>query len=70
VDLVNEICREYEESDSITNSKGESVKKENEKVYELLAKMQELGQPPAELMKKLQEKHFPEMSKDGNPFTK
>lgn len=56
MEIINEICVEYEEAE-VTNQ---------EKVFELLAKLQEQGQPPESLMKGISEEEFGE----HNPFKK
>mmetsp|Transcript_27969 Transcript_27969/g.20945 ORF Transcript_27969/g.20945 Transcript_27969/m.20945 type:complete len:127 (-) Transcript_27969:30-410(-) len=52
LDVITEICKIYEENG------------ENEVVFEKLSKLQEYGQPPPDLMKKLADQQFG----TNNPF--
>ena len=58
MEVINEICEVYETSDG----QGQ----DQEKVFEMLSKLQEYGTPPEELMKDIADSEFGE----NNPFKK
>ena len=55
LDKVTEICELYENDEKAATEKTSSGKDGREDVFELLSQLQELGHPPEELMKQIQE---------------
>lgn len=56
MEIINEICEAYESTDQA----------DQEKVFEMLGRLQEYGTPPEELMKDIADSEFGE----NNPFKK